>query len=237
MVSPNADKSTGAERSRKEFPGRRLTVVHQANLCGKVGECERAQGSLFVPGRKPWCVPETERQGVDPAEATDELAHILSRCPTGALWAQDPNGKVLLEAPAPNQVSIANDGPLYVRGELKFEGVEGLSPGAARRAALCRCGASRNKPFCDGAHRALGFRDGGAVGSSGTGDGAPFSGELVIKPLQSGPLIFKGRFALVAGTGRVAWNGQSTALCRCGRSGNKPFCDGTHSSIDFDTTK
>lgn len=227
------NKRRASTESRREFPGRRLTVVHDGVLCGGVGECERAQGSLFVRGREPWCKPETDALGVDPAAATAELAQVLSRCPTGALSAQDNEGSALLEAPGPNQVTISNDGPLYLRGELAYPESQPAAPGLSRRAALCRCGHSKNKPFCDRAHRAAGFEDSGAVGSSGTGDGDPFSGPLEIKALENGPLILKGRFAIVAGTGRVAWSGQSTALCRCGQSQNKPFCDGSHAKAGF----
>ena len=104
--------------------------------------------------------------------------------------------------------------------------------GVRFRAALCRCGESKNKPFCDNSHREQGFRDQGAVGDVGPGhDGAV--GPLKIEAAKNGPLLLRGNVAIVAGSGRVAWKGARTALCRCGQSKNKPFCDGTHAQVGF----
>ncbi len=213
---------------KNKYTGKHLDVLWDERLCTKVGECERAQGGAFEAGREPWCEPDRVDE--------DELPTLLARCPTGALHAADKQGDVLLEAPAPNQVTIACDGPFYLRGNLMMPaapGGEASSAGTARRMALCRCGGSSNKPFCDGSHHRVGFRDSGAVGTAGPGDGKPFDGALQITPIANGPLVLKGRFALVAGTGRVAWSGTTTALCRCGQSKNKPFCDASHREAGF----
>ncbi|MEA3301973.1 MAG: CDGSH iron-sulfur domain-containing protein, partial [Pseudomonadota bacterium] len=58
-------------------------------------------------------------------------------------------------------------------------------------------------------------------------------GKLSIKPLPDGPLLVKGNLTIVSGTGRIAWRGSDTALCRCGASKNKPFCDGSHKKAGF----
>ena len=208
------------------YPGRALDVTWNGDLCIHVGECGRAEGDLFEGGRKPWCQPD-----LSPPEAT---AEVLSRCPTGALVALTKRGEPLLEAAAPNQVCVSSSGPLYFRGKLAIEGAPlDEAPALARRAALCRCGRSKNKPFCDNAHAQAGFRDAGAIGSSGTAEGKPFDGALEVKPAPNGPLLVSGKFAMVAGTGRVAWSGKKAALCRCGESKNKPFCDGAHARIGF----
>lgn len=222
-------EGAGTGESCQAYLGKRLTVVHNTALCAHVGECERAPGGVFEANRTPWCQPDSKTATASVDEATGQLAQVLSRCPTGALSARDNLGEPLLEAAGPNQIAVANDGPLYFRGHLVLSDARMDAPALARRMALCRCGHTKNRPHCDGSHRKCGFRDAGAVGSAGPGQGGRFAGSLVIKPLPGGPLIIKGNFALIAGTGRVAWTGQSTALCRCGRSGNKPFCDGSHS--------
>lgn len=229
VKAPEASPGVEQEGACRSYTGRRLAVVHNADLCGRVGECEKAQGQVFVADRIPWCQPDATPAGASLDDATAQLAQVLSRCPTGALCARDNLGEPLLEAAGPNQIAIANDGPLYLRGDLQLAGAPKNAPALARRMALCRCGHTKNGPFCDGSHRTTGFRDTGAVGSAGPGGAGHFSGPLEVKPLPEGPVIIKGNFALVAGTGRVAWTGKSTALCRCGRSGNKPFCDGSHS--------
>ena len=101
------------------------------------------------------------------------------------------------------------------------------------RATLCRCGASKNKPFCDNSHREIGF---GASGepASGQTDMQPVRGGLLaIDPQTNGPLRVRGNLEIVSGTGRVVARVTSTYLCRCGGSANKPFCDGTHAKIGF----
>jgi CDGSH-type Zn-finger protein len=105
--------------------------------------------------------------------------------------------------------------------------------GVRFRAALCRCGASDNKPFCDNSHEKSGFRDRGAIGERGEGL-AVTGGKLVVKRAKNGPLLLSGNVALVTSAGRVAWRGDKCALCRCGESENKPFCDGSHKAAGFE---
>ena len=188
-------------------------------LCLHAAECTRAKGGVFEAGRKPWCEP----RGV-PDEAVRD---IVGRCPSGALAARFDAPGTDEPPPAENTVHVAEDGPLYAHGELAIGGAPERAPGLARRAALCRCGHSGNKPYCDGSHRRAGFRDGGAVGDPGE-PLAAHGGPLEIEVRADGPLRVRGNLVLTAGGGRRAWQGAQTALCRCGLSGNKPFCDGTH---------
>ncbi len=67
-----------------------------------------------------------------------------------------------------------------------------------------------------------------------TGDGLEETGgELKVTPLTDGPLLVKGNVTITTGSGRQAWQGKETALCRCGASQNKPFCDGKHKDAGF----
>ena len=91
------------------------------------------------------------------------------------------------------------NGPLFVRGQLNIDGAPANVPGLNFRAALCRCGQSKNKPFCDNSHDSAGFRDYGAVGESGelsTETGGP----LAIKVVKDGPLLFKGNVTISGGS-------------------------------------
>ena len=105
-------------------------------------------------------------------------------------------------------------------------------PGLKYRAALCRCGKSKNKPFCDNSHEEDGFKDYGAVGEMGSDD-AGTGGTLKISFAENGPILASGNFCITASSGRRAWLGERAALCRCGASKNKPFCDGEHKKIGF----
>ena len=129
---------------------------------------------------------------------------------------------------------VANNGPLYARGDLKISGAPEDLAGVRFRAALCRCGKSSNKPFCDNSHEEDGFRDYGAIGATGPGI-EERGGPLEILPAPNGPLVVTGNLTVVSASGRAAWRGTKTALCRCGASDNKPFCDGRHAEVGFES--
>ena len=208
----------------KVYPGEQAQVAWDGRLCIHVGECGRATNQLFEGGRNPWCQPDL----VD----LDAVADVVRRCPTGALTYQLADGSAPEQAPARNRVVVTNNGPLYLTGELAIDGASEDMTGVKFRAALCRCGQSNNKPFCDNSHEQAGFRDRGAVGDAGTT--LPSSGGLLeIRRAKNGPLLVSGNLTIVAGSGREAWQGTRTALCRCGHSANKPFCDGAHKAAGF----
>jgi CDGSH-type Zn-finger protein/uncharacterized Fe-S cluster protein YjdI len=206
-----------------EYPGSEIDVSWDGRLCIHIGECGNAKGELFVGGRDPWCVPDTSSKA--------EVREIVERCPSGALTYQDKAGTPE-SAPAANTVLVSYNGPLFVKGDLAIEGAPDDMPGVRFRAALCRCGQSVNKPFCDNSHLRAGFEDYGAVGERGPGLEAR-GGELHIKPLNDGPLLLNGNLTVHAASGRAAWEGTQAALCRCGASKNKPFCDGSHKEVGF----
>ncbi len=119
-----------------------------------------------------------------------------------------------------------------MRGQLSIDGAPDNAPGLQTRAALCRCGESKNKPFCDNSHESAGFKDYGAIGDTGQPN-SETGGPLAIKCAKDGPLLVKGNLTLSGGSGRDSWSGKQVALCRCGASENKPFCDGAHKKVGF----
>ena len=206
------------------FEGKDIDVEWDQGLCIHVGECVHAKGDLFDLDRQPWCDPDVT--------GSDYVVDVVERCPSGALTYIDKKGGSSEKAAAENTVSVTYDGPYFFRGNLQIDGVSNDMKGVRFRAALCRCGESKNKPFCDNSHREQEFRDQGAVGHAGPGhDGS--AGPLKVEAAKNGPLLLSGNVAILAGSGRVAWKGTRTALCRCGQSKNKPFCDGTHAQVGF----
>jgi CDGSH-type Zn-finger protein/uncharacterized Fe-S cluster protein YjdI len=206
-----------------EWRGEPGAVTWDKRLCIHVGECTRAEGELFKKGRDPWCNPDLSDRA--------DVAEVVVRCPTGALAFHPASGDPETP-PERNTAAISSDGPIYLHGDLSIEGASDDMPGVRTRAALCRCGESANKPFCDGSHEKAGFADAGAVGRKGNPE-TPVGGSLAVTPAENGPLLVTGNLTIVAGSGREAWHGAKTALCRCGQSANKPFCDGTHSKVGF----
>ncbi len=204
------------------YEGEKLSIVYDRKLCIHVGECGRGNRDLFDVSKDPWCDPD--------AVSVEEAVDVVERCPSGALVYTRKDGGRQEKAPEHNDISVSQDGPLYVWGELEIDGRG--EQGSPFRAALCRCGASGNKPFCDGSHVGAEFKDSGAVGQHGPGIEAK-GGTLTVKRAPNGPLLLSGNFTIRASSGRVAFEGTKAALCRCGASKNKPFCDGAHSTIGF----
>ena len=213
-----------SDNKRFSYAGKNAEVTWQGELCIHIGECGRAKGELFVTGRKPWCQPD--------AASDEEVEDVVMRCPTGALSFTLADGSAPEIASPENSVSVAYNGPLFVRGDLDIEGAPADVPGLRFRAALCRCGHSKNKPYCDNSHETAGFSDYGAVGETGDPPGET-GGPLSVKPAKDGPLLLNGNVRITGGSGRVSWNGNRVALCRCGASDNKPFCDGSHKKAGF----
>jgi len=213
------------EKKIYKYEGEKVDVFWDQRLCIHIGECGRAQGELFVGGRDPWCRPDVT--------SVDEVVEIVDRCPSGALTYLRKDGGAEPQPAPTNAVTVTRNGPLNVSGDLHIEGAPSDMEGVRFRAALCRCGASKNKPFCDNSHEDTGFLDSGAVGMKGDGlreEGGP----LEIRPAPNGPLLLAGNLTIRASSGRAAWQGSTTALCRCGGSKNKPFCDGSHKALGFE---
>ena len=102
-----------------------------------------------MPEARPWVV-------VDAADA-DAVAAAIESCPTGALHYRRVDGGREEQQPAETTVEPRPNGPLFVRGAVRIVDPDGHLIREVTRVALCRCGASENKPFCDGSHLRIGF--------------------------------------------------------------------------------
>src|SRR6266550_612854 len=132
----------------RRYDAEDITISYDLKRCIHAEECVRGLPRVFDPGRRVW---------VDATQANaGEIANTVQRCPTGALHFRRTDGGSEEATPGRNEVRITPDGPLYFWGELEIH-----TPTAVlneTRAALCRCGASRNKPFCDNSHERVAFR-------------------------------------------------------------------------------
>ena len=127
-----------------------IEVLWEPKLCIHAGKCFRGLPEVFQPEETPWV-------RVD-AATTDKIAEVVMTCPTGALHFERLDGGSQETQPEETTINARPNGPLYVRGRIRITGPGGQLIREDTRLALCRCGHSENKPFCDGSHRRVGFR-------------------------------------------------------------------------------
>ncbi len=202
-----------------------LVVEYDAARCIHAAECVKGLPTVFDPNARPWIQPS--------AAAADEVARVVERCPTGALQYRRTDGGAPEAAPATNTVRLAADGPVYLSGRIRLTLPDG-DVVEDTRMALCRCGRSNNKPFCDNAHEGAGFVDGGVVVDNQLRPAEADEGGVVeISLAANGPILIRGLVEIQATDG-TSRSGARGALCRCGQSANKPFCDGAHTRAGFE---
>jgi CDGSH-type Zn-finger protein/uncharacterized Fe-S cluster protein YjdI len=210
---------------RKEYRSERIVVSFDPECCIHAQYCVRGLPEVFDRSNRPWVRPERAN--------ADRVAEVVMRCPTGALQFERTDGATE-PIPQENAIAVSVDGPLYVRGDIQIKGPLGETLLEDTRVALGRCGESCNKPFCDNSHKQTNFRDKGILGDirlmkEPTSDGK----RLRIIPTVNGPLLLRGEVEIWSADGETVYRGSRTALCRCGHSNNKPFCDGSHAEMGW----
>jgi CDGSH-type Zn-finger protein/uncharacterized Fe-S cluster protein YjdI len=209
-----------------EYKGNAITVSYDVQRCIRARECVHGAPQVFNPDAQPWVGP-------DNAEGKT-IAAVIKHCPTGALHYQAADASLTERADPSNTLTITSHGPSYLRGSFVVVTEDEKELLADTRAALCRCGGSRNKPFCDNSHFAVAFDDPGtaAPGVDARKEMAT-SGKLRVVRTANGPLHLQGQITIRNAANQVIFEGTETWLCRCGASGTKPFCDGSHQRIGF----
>jgi CDGSH-type Zn-finger protein/uncharacterized Fe-S cluster protein YjdI len=204
----------------EEVRGKKVLIRFETKRCVHSRHCVLERPDVFVPNvRGEWIHPD--------AVSVEEVVKIAERCPSGAITYERLDGGPAEAPPPVNLVHVRENGPLAFNAELFMEGPSGF------RATLCRCGASKNKPYCDGSHAAVGFVATGEPLAVDSPALVERNGQLEVAPLKNGPLLVRGNCELVSGTGRTLAKKTEVRLCRCGSSANKPYCDGSHLKIGF----
>lgn len=207
--------------SKQVIRGQQAIVEFDGTKCIHSRNCVLDRPDVFVPN-----VPG---EWIHPDAATpDEVVALARNCPSGAIVARRLDGGREEAPPLVNTVRVLENGPYAVRATLTING----SP-AGFRATLCRCGQSKQKPYCDGSHSAAGFTASGEPAARESASLAVRNGGVDVAPRPNGPLSFAGPVELIAGTGHTLDRGHAFFLCRCGQSRNKPYCDGSHKAAGF----
>ena len=136
----------------KRIEGPTMTLLDAESLC--------AFGRFCDPHGQVWSLVEK-----DGAQAKKLFIHEAGCCPAGRLVAIDNQSGEPVEPKLPQSIGLVEDtakqvsGPIWVRGGIPVVAADGEPYEVRNRVALCRCGASSNKPYCDGSHASIGFRD------------------------------------------------------------------------------
>lgn len=202
--------------------GKNITIQFDGKKCIHSRNCVLNRPDVFVPNvQGEWIYPDRATAG--------EIQNLALNCPSGAIRYTSKNESENEKAPLVNTVHVRENGPLAFHADLEVTGQNDLG----FRITLCRCGASKNKPFCDSSHNEIKFS---ASGEASTKESSPLeirNGKITIKPTHNGSLKVVGNLEICSGTGRTIDRTQEVYLCRCGGSSNKPFCDGTHKKNGF----
>ena len=207
----------------RTYEGAGVRINFDVKRCIHSRNCVLGLPGVFSETGKPW---------VDAAGApAAEIAATIRQCPSGALTYEPAGGGAGEGAPAVNRARLWEHGPLEIRAGLTVGGAT-----TCTRAVLCRCGASKNKPWCDNSHRDIAFKatsepnpDVAKVAVEPAARGGP----VAVRTVENGPMNIAGNLEIIAGSGRRIACTTDAWFCRCGASANKPFCDGSHKRIGF----
>jgi uncharacterized Fe-S cluster protein YjdI/CDGSH-type Zn-finger protein len=140
------------DRPARTYETDEIAVDWYPERCIHSARCVADLPDVFDPRRKPWIELGSH--------SADQLAAVVERCPSGALHYRRKDGGAEEVAPPASSVRVVRDGPLLVRGDLTVADQEGAVVRQDTRMALCRCGQSGRRPFCDNTHRRIGFQAG-----------------------------------------------------------------------------
>jgi len=201
------------------------TIWFDAHRCVHSRHCVLEEPEVFKANQEGgWIFPDM---------ATPErLGRVARRCVSGAIRYARHDGIDAETAPPVNLVRVRENGPLALNAAIRINAPDG-SADEEFRATLCRCGQSKNKPFCDQSHIAAGFSASGEAVTRLSPQLEQRGGPLEVTPLRNGPLDLRGAAEVITGTGRTVDRTTAVRLCRCGQSRDKPFCDGSHRAAGF----
>ncbi len=144
LVDGSADK-------REAYQGGKIVIHDNRAICSHAGHCTDGLAAVFKLRAEPWIDPDGAK-----AEA---IVETIRRCPSGAL-SYTLDGVAGPQERTDPMITVGKDGPYAVVGVVRLVGEKWGAGASTERYTLCRCGGSKNKPFCDGTHWSIGFRDG-----------------------------------------------------------------------------
>ena len=128
----------------KDYRGKHITVHYNLGVCSHDGSCVRMLPGVFNINCRPWITPDNGD--------TEKIIDVIKHCPSGALSYTLNGEKYIDYYHGEPKIRIARKGPLELYGGIALKDDQGSKPETYDHYTLCRCGHSKNKPFCDGKH-------------------------------------------------------------------------------------
>jgi uncharacterized Fe-S cluster protein YjdI/CDGSH-type Zn-finger protein len=138
-----------SEEIVKRYEKDGFTILWKPAKCIHSEICVKTLPRVYRPKDKPWIQPEFAN--------LPELRSQIDRCPSGALTYEESKSNTPLNSKTMTEIQVVKGGPLIVKSDCTLEGADGSVETRQGNTAFCRCGASSNKPFCDGSHRKVDF--------------------------------------------------------------------------------
>jgi len=138
------------EDRRHDYTGKDITVHDNRGICSHAGLCSEGLSAVFQLEHEPWIDPD--------AAPAEEIIAIVKSCPSGAL-SYSVDGKEQRDQAREPAIRVSKNGPYLVTGGPDLVDVDRVEGASTEHFTLCRCGASKNKPFCDGSHWSIRFED------------------------------------------------------------------------------
>jgi len=154
----NIRKTEAMIKTKKEYSNGVVTVVYESDLCIHSGVCSKGLPEVFQPGTRPW----VKAQGA----VAEEIIKQVQKCPSRALSfymnstdSEEKDSGPIKSLETGHKVEVFKDGPIMMEGPITLIGSDGRRKVVGDACYFCRCGASKSKPFCDGSHKDIGFKE------------------------------------------------------------------------------
>jgi CDGSH-type Zn-finger protein len=151
--SVNDSQHIVVKDKRKSYVGKGITIHDNRKICSHAAECVNNLPSVFKLNSRPWIDPD--------AAETEEIINTIKKCPSGALSYSVDGIEYRDQNERKPMITVSKGGPYLVTGGIALIGdnIQFAEGSSKEHYTLCRCGASNNKPFCDGMHKVINFKD------------------------------------------------------------------------------
>jgi len=143
-------ESNASLSKERTYEGKELNIHDNRTICCHAGECVSNLNSVFDINVNPWINPDNS--------SVEEAIDVIKKCPSGAL-SYSINDIKTRDFDRKPEIHISQDGPYNIIGGIEINVSEDLKPPSREHYSLCRCGTSKNKPYCDGSHKEIEFKD------------------------------------------------------------------------------